>query len=801
MAYLIRWWLAAELIGLLALPLSFRIFRRLPDRGYAFSRVFGLLLVAYVLWIGGTTGLLPFSAGSVVLVVGGLGVAGVLLLARDRTEIAAWWRRSRRYVVVAEAVFLLAIVMIAFLRSYQPEIANTEKPFEFANYNAVNRSADFAPTNPWFSGKPMPYYYFGYAVMGSVAKLTGTPADYGFNVALTLTGGLAAIAVFGVAANAAVLLRSHGSVRDAWPLAAGLAGVALLLLIGNLEGVFEFAAAHGWNPQWVYQHLDVAGLQPRPSAHWYPDEPGFGSWWRATRLGSDWNFLEFPFFSFLLGDLHPHVLALPFKLLSAALALNLLTERSLPGPADPARPLGRWAWGGLLSWVGAALAVGSLIATHTWDYPPFLVLTGVAIVARSWADGERKILQPLASVAAFTALTLLLFVPFFLSTGRGGINGLQPTLVAFRDQNVNAEGSYLPFQHLLIFWLPLMLPAALFVVWSLARRGWQPLQQYGANALTVVVLLPLAWALSVLGLHGMSGLSDELRIRGWGWLTVVVLALLLSAALAALAGEFGDREDSGERAARLFLLGATAVALLLVYGPELFMVRDSSGTRANSTFKLWYSAWTLLSVVGGAGGLFAIWQWRPSISGAWLRPAFAGVTALVIAGALVYPLYASFNRTNGFSGGRTLNGLAFLQKSNPDEYNAAAWLNQNVPQVTTVLEAAGPSYGEPGRIASRTGLPTVIDWGFHQEQEGVPPVDVVARERDVRQVYTTVDTNEALGILAKYGVGYVVVGTPERQAYGEQGLPKFTAIGAAVFSSPTVTIFRIGPAPLVAAVP
>ncbi len=801
MAYLIRWWLAAELIGLLALPLSFRVFRRLPDRGYAFSRVFGLLLMSYLLWIGGTAGVLPFSAGSVVLALAGLGLLGVLLLARDRAELVAWCRNSRRYIVVAEAVFLLAILMVAFLRSYQPEIANTEKPFEFANYNAVNRTADFAPTNPWFAGKPMPYYYFGYAVMGSVAKLTGTPADYGFNVALTLTAGLAAIAIFGVAANAAVLLRSRGAVRDSWPLLAGIAAVALLLLIGNLEGVFEFAAAHGWNPQWVYQHLDVNGLQARPSGHWYPDEPGFGSWWRATRLGSDWNFLEFPFFSFLLGDLHPHVLALPFKLLSAAFALNLLVETDLPQPINAARPWGRWTWGGIWPWAGAALAAGSLIATHTWDYPPFLVLAVVAIAGRSAASGERRWLRPAASVVAFTALTLLLFTPFFLSTGKGGIHGIQPTLVAFRSQNVNTEGSYLPFQHLLLFWTPLMLPSALFVLWTLARPGWRPLQEYGANALCLVLLLPFAWALAITGSHGLSGLSEELRIRGWGWLTVVTLALLLAAALAALAGEFSDREDSADRRVRLFLLGATAVALLLVYGPELFMVRDSSGTRANSTFKLWYSSWTLLSVVGASGGLYAIWQWRPAISGSWLRPAFAGMTAVILGGALVYPLYASFNRTNGFNGNRTLNGLAFLQKSNPDEYNAAVWLNEHVPQVTTILEAAGPSYGEPGRIASRTGLPTVIDWGFHQEQEGVPPGDVVAREQDVRQVYTTADTIEAFGILARYKVGYVVIGAPERQAYGNQGLEKFSQIGVAVFTSRTVTIFRVGPAPLVAAVP
>ena len=55
-------------------------------------------------------------------------------------------------------------------------------------------------------------------------------------------------------------------------------------------------------------------------------------WWRSSRVHSrlrhGWRIIcevidEFPFFSFLLGDLHPHVLAIPFSLLAIAVALNL----------------------------------------------------------------------------------------------------------------------------------------------------------------------------------------------------------------------------------------------------------------------------------------------------------------------------------------------------------------------------------------------------------------------------------------------------------------------------------------------
>src|SRR5690349_19409285 len=119
LAYLARWWLAAEVIGLVTLPLTFRLFARLPDRGYAFARTLGLALLIYLLWLGGTAGLLPYSAGSLVLACGGLAVAGAWLYGRDRAAIHRWLRENGSYVAWCEAIFLIAIVLVAVLRSYQ----------------------------------------------------------------------------------------------------------------------------------------------------------------------------------------------------------------------------------------------------------------------------------------------------------------------------------------------------------------------------------------------------------------------------------------------------------------------------------------------------------------------------------------------------------------------------------------------------------------------------------------------------------------------------------------------------------
>jgi uncharacterized membrane protein len=69
MIYVILWWLIIQFFGWLALPVSYRLFRWLPDRGYAFSKALGLLIVSYLLWLGSITGFLHNSRGGMLFAI------------------------------------------------------------------------------------------------------------------------------------------------------------------------------------------------------------------------------------------------------------------------------------------------------------------------------------------------------------------------------------------------------------------------------------------------------------------------------------------------------------------------------------------------------------------------------------------------------------------------------------------------------------------------------------------------------------------------------------------------------------
>ena len=59
MSETLLWWLMVQLIGLATLPLCMAFFRRLPDRGYALSKPFGLIIGGYLFWILNIVRVLP----------------------------------------------------------------------------------------------------------------------------------------------------------------------------------------------------------------------------------------------------------------------------------------------------------------------------------------------------------------------------------------------------------------------------------------------------------------------------------------------------------------------------------------------------------------------------------------------------------------------------------------------------------------------------------------------------------------------------------------------------------------------
>src|SRR5207244_3859260 len=108
---------------------------------------------------------------------------------------------------------------------------------------------------------------------------------------------------------------------------------------------------------------------------------------------------------------------------------------------------------------------------------------------------------------------------------------------------------------------------------------------------------------------------------------------------------------------------------------------------------------------------------------------------------------------------------------------AIEWLQDNASGSPVIAEAnTYPTlYGWGNRYAMFTGLPTIVGWDWHERQQRAVVSGGVATKRiqDVKQLYDTTDTKEALSILHRYNVRYLIVGQLERAYYRADGIAKF----------------------------
>jgi YYY domain-containing protein len=442
------WWMIIQAFGFGALPLAYRLLRWLPDRGYALSKALGVLLVSYVFWLLNTLGFLRNSAGSILLAAAGVVAMSLWIYRRGDGDpedpgLRSWLRSHLGTVVSVETLFLLAFAAWAVFRAHNPEITGTEKPMDLAFVNAMARSDYFPPLDPWLSGFAISYYYFGYLIISTIARVIAVPGEIAFNLGLAWQFAGTFIGAFGLVYNlVAGARRGRPGLRA--PVGYGVVGGVLVTLMGNLEGLLEVLHVNAVLPAAFWRWLDIQDLSTTlPGTTGWP--PRFWWWWRASRVITDLDLSgapiglqpidEFPFFSFLLGDMHPHVLTLPFVLLALGMALNWWLKR-WPAGGD-----GAGLWDRVRQLVQVAdpvhlaiyvVCLGALGFLNTWDFPIYLFLAVGAVTLARMRAGARfatgLLVEGVVWAAGLLVAGLLAYLPFYVGF-RSQAAGFLPNII------------------------------------------------------------------------------------------------------------------------------------------------------------------------------------------------------------------------------------------------------------------------------------------------------------------------------------------------------------------------------------
>jgi YYY domain-containing protein len=697
--------------------------------------------------------------------------------------------------------------------------------------SSIMRSPVFPPNDGWMSGYSISYYYFGYLMAAMLSTLSGVQSTIGYNLMNALLFALTGLTAFGVAYN---LVRSRalhdfaldpsidsGSSRRP-ALLAGVLALAMVTLMGNfqmalVEYPYETRTASeqylkftGTQARDVYpereaaRDADIPDDQPVTLGPGTADPSRWEGWWwfRASRVLNDFNLDgsvdnraqpidEFPQFSFLLSDNHPHVMAMPFVLLAIGLALNLVLKGRSPRIGEI---------------VFYALCVGGLIFLNTWDGPIYiLTLVGAEglrrLIARQGQSNRHDVVALVGFGAGLTALAVLFYLPFLISF-RSQASGVLPNVI-----------NPTLFQQFFIMFGPFIPLLAFFLISEVWRAGRRMNWMFG---LQVAVVLFIGLLFILLVLVAVATFIPELynsvllfvtQNGGWSvvlplvlkrrWDTLLTTLVLLVAFLLIVARLFPRRlvvDESTSREERIvvtyppatgFALLLVAVGVMLTLVPEFFYLRDNFGMRINTIFKFYLQTWMVWSIASA----YAIYSILSDSRMSGLYGVFGitfGIVACVTLGlGLLYPVFGIYSRMYVETGlNQTINVAAVsldggpkLMPGNIADYDSIMCWKQLVnDRQTVVAEALGGPYDSAyGRVAGLTGAPIVLGWENHESQWRGPTYGQVvgSRGQDIPALYSDLRWDVAQEIIRRYGIDYIFYGQSERFKYSSAGEEKF----------------------------
>ncbi len=823
------WYISLFLLGLFTYPLLRIAFPGLSDHGYPLARIAGMLMLSYLVWLAGSFQI-PFSRLTISVVIALIAILGGFLAFHQRDELRRELTQKSNYFLVMEALFLAFFALDLLIRFGNPDLWHPykggEKPMDFSYFNAVLKSTTFPPYDPWYAGGYLNYYYYGFVFVGVLVKWLGIVPSIAYNLILPTIFSMVAMGAFSLGWNLLSKVNERRGpprveipideipppgeppeeVRPALPRLPFIGGISAALgmaLLGNLGTVrmifqgYEKLAAPGGVIEganlivrWVWAArgflLAISGASlPYAIGDWY---------WNPSRAipapGDVEPITEFPFFTVLYGDPHAHLFALPIALLVLGFALAVVLSHA------------RWKsmLGAAAGFLIGGLAIGALRPTNTWDFYPYLALGVVAVgypllfyfqpdektlkrlpFLVELPEASLRLIAALGGVLVLIALAFLLYQPYaqWYGLGYGKVDLW--------------KGSNTPVSAYLTHWGLSLFIIVSWMVWEtrdwLARTPFSSLRK----------LEPYK------GLIQSSILLLVAVLLGLLFLKVQIAWLALP--LAAWAGVLILRP--GQTDAKRFILFLVGTGMVLTLMVELIVLRGDIG-RMNTVFKFYLQVWTLLAISAAAALgwlLLDLPFWLPR----WRKPWQVALVALVL-GAALYPLMAGLAKVKDRmveEAPHTLDGMLYMDYAQynwegdmdlSQDYAAIRWMQENVQGSPVIVEAnLRDLYRWGSRFSIYTGLPGVVGWEWHEQQQRalIPGNWISDRIAEIDDFYQTTDLKLAQDFLRKYDVKYIVVGQLERNHYPSVGLGKFPAANGVlwreVYSQGATTIYEVVP--------
>ena len=710
------WWEILWIMGLVFMPVTARIFHGFDDKGWMHSKVLAIVICGYAEWILTSLKLIHFTTLSCIVITVLCGVISIAYSIHGKQKEIFPWKQAK-LIYREEIIFFAVFLLWTYMAGFHPAAHGTEKYMDFGFMKSMMRSTTLPSEDMWYAGKAFNYYYGGQYFAVFLTKLTGTKVEITYNLMRTMIAAFAFVLPFSLVRQ--MLKDKLGKRGRAWITDFGgiLAGLSVSMS-GNLHYI-------------IYGKIfTLLGIR---EDYWFPSTTRFIGF--DPPVTGDETIHEFPSYSFVLGDLHAHVINVFFVL--AVLGILYAWIKRNSGKSWKQKEI-----------FLLGLFLGIFLFSNTWDFMIYyVVICGTLFFGNLKRYLNSTDMKPSDmrtgikwSVVQWIELLLtavLISLPFHLQ--------FKSVMV----QGIGIVKIHTAFYQFCVLWAFPLLICGLFVVSMLIKN----------RNFTNKKTRNLFYKINVSDLYGVV-------------LSLCAMGLILIPEIVYVRDIY---EKTAPRANTMFKLTYQAYilfALMMSYVLVSF-VTDRIRTLQKNKLNERHQKIRLPKV----------------------QIAFGGMAIILLVSTCGYLINATSNWFTGFpmkSKYQTLNATGYLENAIPEDAAAIRFLNKNITGQPTVLEACGDSYKDyDNRVSAMTGLPTVLGWYVHEWLWRNNLQEENERKADVETIYTSTDKTEVQELLNKYHVDYIFIGSCEYEKYGEINTEFLSSLGEIVFKEGKTIIVKL----------
>jgi uncharacterized membrane protein len=719
-------YLVFSLFGVLGFALLIR-FQSKNLMKFLIVKPLGLIVFAFPVWLLASLKIIKFNNNALLMSLFSLTLLGSIASIyfyfknpkNKKYKKVFLNKRFLKYFIISEIVSLVLYFGYLYIRGFSAQLEGTEKFMDLLLYMSAGKTDYFPFVDPWQAGLPVNYYYYGFYLFTLLNRIARVPYASGYNFSLGIIFICTVILSFGIVYK---LTKSK---------LFSLFGAGLVSVAGNIH----YAAC-------VYKNFRTDELSTKC---FYP---------AATRiLDPAYTINEMPSYSFILGDMHPHVMAIPFFLMNLYLLILMFTTRKVNTV--------------LYAVFGLGLATSFMI--NTWDFIILAFLFAVLFIYRMFF--REKHIKPKD----------FLHLNFYKS-------------LYFKHQKFIMFSFYFALSPI-IFFLPFLL------------HFKSPVEGVGF-APEFVRLNKLA------GQDYQYPSSLWFHFGLWGG--YLILSLLSILVLVLKKKKFNEYFiPLFMVAASIFFIAFMELFyfkdLFHIANPPYF--RANTAFKLGYLSWILWSIATAVLVQYVWKALRSIKSASLGVTADFIVIVLIQLYAITV---FIYPYYsikqayAPARPWNLKEKTWTLDGSNYMKTREADDYATVQWINKNFTERKIITEAVGGSYTYYARISVNTGMINPINWPSHEWtwrfhypdnikswkealgqsiDTGYNAIHVV--EEDVKKIYESENPDETKDLINKYKIDYIFIGNLERTTYTALQEEKFNTLGEVVFSSGESKLYKV----------